>query len=183
MFDDVEEMKPDDPKDQELHYYYNREDRIAKAPANVQEYYNGGMRPVRGIKVFFLKQNRWIFFALIIFVAFTWGYTGFNKTRAFISVDGINFELSAFLYEEQIYSSIQIKPGKKYKYTVPVDIKAEFFLIGSDNQVFERQLHSLVYSDGIQYIRAKYTDFDIVRVDVILNVNGHEKEISADVKR
>jgi len=183
MFDDVEEFKPDDPKYQELHYYYNRSERIAKAPANVQEYYAGGMRPVRGIKVFFLKQNRWIFFALIIFVAFTWGYTGLNKTNAYVSVEGVNLELSAFAFEEQIYSSIQIKQGKKFNINKPLNIQAEFFFIGADNQVIEKQLQSLVYGEGNQYIRAKYTDYDIVRVDVILDVNNQEKELSTIVKR
>lgn len=183
MFDDVEELKPADPNEQSLHFYYNREERIAKAPAQVQEYHNGGMRPVRGIKVFFLRQNRWILFALILFVGSTWVYSGFNKTRAYAGIDDLNFELSAFSYEEQVFTSVQIKRNKKSKETKPVNVQAEFFLIDPNNQVSEKQLQSFVYAEGEEYIRAKFTDFDIIRVDVIINANGQEKELSAQVKR
>lgn len=183
MFEDVDELKPDDPRDQELHFFYDREKRIARAPANVQEYYNGGMRPVKGFKVLLYKQNRWILFSLIFFVAATWGYTGFNKSREFNSIDGINFELSAFSFEEQIYSSVLIKAGKKHKNQNPVNVKAEFFLIDPNNNVSEKQLQSSIYTDGEQYIRAKFADYDIIRVDVIINVEGQEKELSAMVKR
>ena len=107
---------------------------------------------------------------MILFVGAAWAYSGFNSTRAFTSVDGINFELTAFSYEEQIFTSISMKAGKKHTDNNPVNVQAEFFLIDPNNQVTEKQLKSLVYSDGEQYIRAKFTDFDIIRVDVILNV-------------
>ena len=42
----------------ELHYFYNREERIKNAPPIVQEYYNGGLRPVRGFKILFVKMSK-----------------------------------------------------------------------------------------------------------------------------
>lgn len=183
MFEDVPEIEPDDPKDKELHFFYNREERIARAPESVKKYYRGEMNPVRGIKVFFLPQNRWIFFFFFFFVGATWLYTGFNKTREWAAAGGLNFELSAFSYEEQVYSQIEVKRSKKSKSTKPVKVDAEFFVIDPNNQVGDKQNQSMVYSDGQQYIRAKFTDFDIIRVDVILNVDGEEKELSASVKR
>lgn len=183
MFEDVEEIKPDNPEEQGFHYYYNREERIAKAPENVKAYYRGEMRPVRGIKVFFTPQNRWIFFALILFVGATWGITGLNRTRAYNSIDGINFELSAFSYGEEIYTSIQVKRSLKSKNKNPAHIDAEFFLVDPNNQVTEKHSETMIYEDGEQFIRAKFTDFDIIRVDVIVNVDGTEKELSAQVKR
>ena len=41
----------------------------------------------------------------------------------------------------------------------------------------------LIYEAGEQYIRTKFTDYDIIRVDVILNAGGTEKELSAEVVR
>lgn len=183
MFEDVEEIKTAEKNELQLHYYYNREERIARAAANVKEYYNGGMRPVRGFKVLFLRQNRWIFISLILFVVATWGYTGFNKTREYATIDGINFELSAFSYEEQIFTSLLVKKGKKGHPKLPANIKAEFFLIDPNNQITEKQYQSLIYSEGEQFIRVKFTDFDIIRVDVIVSIDGQEKELSAQVKR
>ncbi|MBP5518952.1 MAG: hypothetical protein J6X84_00015 [Treponema sp.] len=195
MFEDVEEIVPKDAADKPLKFYYNREERIKKAPLLVQQYYNGELKPVRGFRIFFTKQNRYIFFALIFFIAATWIYTGLNKTRAGATVAGINFELSAFSYEEEVYVSILMKRSKKSKETAPVLVTADFFAIDPNNQVGEKKVLQKIYdskesgnSDNLgnsaeQYLRTKFTDYDIIRVDVILNVGGAEKELSAEVKR
>ena len=183
MFEDVEELKPDDQNEQPLKFYYNREERIAKASPQVQEYYRGGMRPVRGFKVLFNKQNRFIFLALVFFVGATWIYTGFNKTRAYANSHEINFELTAFRYEDEIYTSIQMKRSKNSKETAPSNVKAEIFVIDPNNQVGDKQTLNYIYESGEQFIRTKFTDFDIIRVDVILNVDDDEIELSSEVKR
>ena len=183
MFEDVEEFVPDDEEDKKLKYYYNREERIAKAPQLVKDYYAGKMKPVRGFRIFFTKQNRYIFFALIFFVGATWIYTGLNKTRAGTTLSGINFELTAFSYEEEVYVSLQMKRSSRSKDVAPVPVSAEFFAIDPNNQVGDKRNGQLVYDEGDKYIRTKFTDYDIIRVDVILNAGGTEKELSAEVKR
>jgi len=55
MFENVEEGYPD--KEKPVKFYYNREERIAKAPEIVKKYYRGEMKPVRGIRVLYrVKQ-------------------------------------------------------------------------------------------------------------------------------
>lgn len=181
LFKDVEEGRPDG--EQPLHFYYNREERIAKAPPQVQEYYRGGMRPVRGIKVFFLKQNRYIFFALILFVAATWIYSGLNKTRDSVTMAGVNFELSSFSYEEEVYVSLKMKRSKKAENNFPVPIEADIFLIENNNQVYDKKVMNYVYNEGEEFLRAKFTDYDIIRVDIILKSGEEKKEVSAAVER
>ena len=183
MFEDIEEIVPDDPAEKPLKFYYNREERIAKAPPLVQEYYNGGLKPVRGFRIFFTKQNRYIFFALIFFFFSSWIYTGLNKTRAGTTIAGINCELTAFSYEEEVYVSIQLKRSSKSRDTAPVAFDVEYFAIDPNNQVGEKKSGHLVYEEGEQYLRTKFTDYDIIRVDVIMNAGGYEKELSAEVKR
>lgn len=183
MFEDVEEITPDNEADKPLVFRYNREARIAKAPQLVKDYYNGKMKPVRGFRIFFTKQNRYIFFALIFFVGATWIYTGLNRTRAGTTLKGINFELTAFSYEEEVYVSLQMKRSKKSKSTAPVPVNVEYFAIDPNNQVGDKKADSGIYSEGEQYLRTKFTDYDIIRVDVILNAGGEEKELSALVKR
>ncbi len=183
MFEDVEEIKPDDGVEKPLKFYYNREDRIARAPKLVQDYYNGNLKPVRGFRIFFTKQNRYIFFALIFFVGASWIYTGLNKTRAGTTISGINCELTAFSYEEEIYVSLQMKRSKKSKSTAPVAFNVEYFVIDPNNQISDKRADSMIYSEGQQYLRTKFTDYDIIRVDAIINAGGEEKELSAQVKR
>ena len=183
MFEDVEEIRPDDGVEKPLKFYYNREERLAKAPQIVQDYYNGGMRPIRGIRILFTKQNRYIFLALIFFIGATWIYTGLNKTRAGTTLADINFELSAFSYEEEVYVSLYMKRSSRSRESAPVPVSAEFFAIDPNNQVGDKRSGQLIYEEGEQYIRTKFTDYDIIRVDVILNAGGDEKELSAEVKR
>ena len=55
--------------------------------------------------------------------------------------------------------------------------------VRSNNQKADTENGQLVYDEGEKYIRTKFTDYDIIRVDVILNAGGTEKELSAEVKR
>ena len=183
MFEDIEEIVPDNEADKPLVFRYNRAERIARAPKLVQDYYNGKMKPVRGIRIFFTPQNRYIFLALIFFVGAAWIYTGLNKTRAGTTISGINCELSAFSYEEEIYVSLQMKRSKKSKSTAPVAINVEYFVIDPNNQISDKRADSIIYSEGEQYLRTKFTDYVIIRVDAIINAGGEEKELSAQVKR
>lgn len=182
MFENVEEIKPVEGE-QKLHFYYNREERIAKAPANVQEYYRGGMRPVKGVKVLFTKQNRWIFLSLIIFCAFVLIYNSMNKSRNYALINTLDCEIQAFSYEEEIYVNLKIKKNVKYSDTkaIPQRVEVQFFLIDPNNQVGEKKTEVMIYESGEQTIRGKFTDFDIIRVDAIVNVEGEEKEISTVV--
>ena len=183
MFEDVEEIVPDNEADKKLVFRYNREERIAKAPKVVQNYYDGKMKPVRGFRIFLTKENRYIFFALIFFVGAAWIYTGLNKTRAGTTIAGVNFELTAFSYEEEVYVSLQMKRSKNAKSSAPLAVNVDFFAIDPNNQVGDKRNGQTIYDEGEKYIRTKFTDYDIIRVDVILNVEGNEKELSAEVKR
>jgi len=194
MFEDVEEghLEGEEP----VVFRYNREERIAKAPKIVQEYYAGGLRPVKGIKALFAtKSNRFVFLALVFFIAVTWVYTGLNNTRAYSKINDLSFELQAFAYDEEVYSSLKIVNKKNQKKKAgqstsgekeePAEekIEADFFLINSDNQVSEKESLSLLYKSGEEYLRTKSPDYDIIRVDVIVKAEGIEKELSAKVKR
>lgn len=183
LFNDVEDSRPDKKEEAPLKFYYNREERIARAPKIVQDYYNGGMKPVRGIRVFFTKQNRYILFALIFFVGAVWVYTGLNRTRNYSLVNGIDCNLQAFSYGEEVYTTIKFNLNKKTTEISPKKINADIFLIDPNNQVVNKDTLGMVFESGDEYLRSKYTDYDIIRVDVIINIDGEEKELSTTVKR
>ncbi|MBR1640494.1 MAG: hypothetical protein IJ688_14025 [Treponema sp.] len=183
MFEDVEEIRPAEGEE-ELHFYYNRAERIARAPQNVQDYYNGGMRPVRGFKIFFTKQNRFIFFGLIFFVAFAWIYSGLNRTRNQTILNGVVYDLSAFSYEDEIYVTIKSRFKNTDEIRDSIPFEASVFAVNSDNQIQEKVfLQGLAEVSGEQSVRTKIRDFDIKRIDVILDSQGASKELSAFVTR
>lgn len=185
MFEDVCEIKKDG-EDNELHFLYNREHRIKNAPANVQEYYNGGMRPLKGLKVLFTKQNRFIFLGIVIFMASIWIYQAFNKTRNFANLNEIYCELTSFSYNDDVFVSIQLKKSKNYNEKQNKLITAQIKLINNDNQISQKESIDFLFDSSLeenQFIRTKFTDFDIIRVDVNLILEEQIKELSTEVKR
>lgn len=181
IFPEATEGKPDGK--QPLHFYYNRQERLENAPQIVKDYYDGKMEPVRGIKIFFSKQNRFILIALVFFVAFTWMYNGFNKTRNYAKIQNLVCELTAFKYDGEVYTNIKISDKKNTNVKEPKKISAEVFFVNNDNVVLEKKELSLLYKGPEEYLRTKMTDYDIIRVDVILTVDDEEKELSSVVSQ
>ena len=182
LFKDVEEIRPDG--EQPLHFYYNREERLKKASPQVQEYYRGGMKPVTGIRVFFLKQNRYIFITLIVLTAFALVYSAMNRPRDNCEINGVNFEINSFSFEEEVFISLKMDRGKKNKEAIPLPFEATIFLIENNNQIYDKKVMNYVYSEeGEDFLRAKFTDYDIIRVDVIIKAGDEQKEISCKVAK
>lgn len=181
IFPEVQEGKPDG--EQPLHFYYNRQKRLENAPQSVKDYYDGKMQPVRGFRVLFQKQNRYILIALIFFVGFTWMYTGFNKTRNYAKIQNLTFELQAFCYDGEVFTNIKVSDKKSKGKGKPQPVSAEVFFINVDNQIIEKTELNMVYGGEEQYLRTKMTDYDIIRVDVIVNLGDEEKELSSFVAR
>lgn len=185
MFEDVDEIKPAEGNP-ELHFYYNREERLAHAPRKVQMYYENpaSMQPVRGIKIFFTKQNRFILFALVFFVAFAWIYSTINRSRNQVLIQGIVYDLSAFSYEDEVYISIKAHFKSVKEGDCPTPFTANIFAVNSDNQIQEKIiLEGLADPAAEQSVRTKVRDFDIKRIDVLLESQGESKELSAFVSR
>jgi len=182
MFEDVDEAHAEG--EEKMIFRYNREERIAKAPKIVQEYYAGGMRPITGFKVLIAnKSNRYVLLALVFFVASTWIFTGLSKTRAYGKLGNISMELQGFSYGEEVYISLKLLDREADESSVPVKVDAEFLLYGPENQVVDKETMSVVYRNGEEYLRTKRTDYDIIRVEAIVSCGEEEKKLSADVKR
>ena len=64
-FDKIQEGRSDDK--QELHFFYNREERLKNAPQIVQDYYSGKFKPTKGFfrVMFATKGNRFLFVSLV----------------------------------------------------------------------------------------------------------------------
>jgi len=181
MFEDVNEGFADG-EENKFHYYYNREERLARAPQSVRDYYEGKMKPVRGIKIFIAnRSNRFILFALVIFVAFAWIYTAINRTRSYASTGSISYDLQTFSFEEEVYISLKISSKKELK--KPENIAGVIYLIDNDNQIAQEENINLVFEKGEDYIKTKFHDYDIIRVDINVYAEGNSRELSSYVRR
>lgn len=186
MFEDVEEGYFEGEKENRIKFLYNREERIAKAPQNVQDYYKGGMRPQTGLKIFYKnKSNRFILITLLFFVAFIWIYNSLNNNRNTCKIENMYFELQAFHFEEEIFVTLKAKPNSKSKevifYNTPIQV--EFLFINNDNTLFQKEQIAETLSTEEKNIRTRITDYDIIRVDAVIKINDTEKELVSFVKR
>lgn len=186
MFEDVEEGYTEGEKP--VKFYYNREERIAKAPEIVKKYYRGEMYPVKGFKALFTGSNKYILISLVLFVGAIWVYSGFNRTRNYTKIQGIDCEVVSYSYEDQVYSSVSYKWNPRTDAGNKGDrvIKTEIFLVDGDKQVVNKDVQTITYSaNAIEpvYVRVKHTDYDIIRCDVIVTVGNIERELSTVVKR
>ena len=182
MFEEADEGHAEG--EEKLVFRYNREERLKNAPQIVRDAYEGKLKPVRGIKVLWVnKSNRFILLSLVVFIGFAWVFTAMNNTRSYTKINGYSFDVSAFAFQEEIYSSIKIKKLNSSEKKPPLKVDAEFFFVNVDNQVVEKKELSLISQKDEDSLATKMTDYDIIRVDVILTVDGTEKEISSAVKR
>ena len=170
--------------DEKIVFRYNRDERLRAARQIVRDYYDGKMNPVRGFKILWVnKSNRFILLSLIIFVGFVWVFTALNNTRSYLNVKGLTFNLTAFAYEEEIYASIKLLNKHADEKSPPVKVDALVFFVNADNQVVEKREMSLIYRNGEESLATKMADYDIIRVDAIITIEGKDKEISSPVKR
>ncbi|MDE5899579.1 MAG: hypothetical protein K2H09_10025 [Treponemataceae bacterium] len=155
-FDGIEEGRPDDSGG--LHFYYNREERLARAPEIVREYYAGrGPRPVRGFfrVLVATRGNRFLLFAVVVFMAAVWMFT-FLSGRNAASIAGTSAELSAFSYEDCVYASVRLAGGSAVPAAVPVSV--QFTAIEASGQPCASAEALDFYEGGELFLRTKITD-------------------------
>lgn len=182
MFEQVDEGHSEG--EEKIVFRYNREERLKNAPQLVRDYYNGNMKPVRGFRILWVnKSNRYILLSLVIFVAFVWIFTAINNTRSYGRINNTDYEVTSFAFQDEVYVSVKVQNKKADEKSPPVKVDAEVFFVNNDNQVVQKKELSLVYRDGEQTLATKVTDYDIIRVDVIIAAEGKEKELSVGVKR
>lgn len=179
MFEDVDEVKKDG--EQPLKFLYNREERIAKASRQVQEYYNGGMRPVRGIKSLFYKGNKYILFALLFFVSTVWGYNALHKNKAYTKITDIYFDCEAYSLKNEVYANIKIHNSKRSPNSNPVNIIAHIDFYNAQDEIVDYSDFSLFYSSGEHYLRTKIDDYDIIKASFTLKALDETKEVFTGV--
>ncbi|MCQ2576074.1 MAG: hypothetical protein MJ162_04950 [Treponema sp.] len=88
----------------------------------------------------------------------------------------------ALRYEEQIYVSVKVIDKTADENSPPQTITATFDYINNSNKLQNSQKLNMVYRDGEDNLRTKCTDYDIIRVDIKVSIDGVEKELSALVK-
>ena len=171
--------------EEKLVFYYNREERIKRAPSIVQRYYNSegefGMK--RGLfrSLVATKANRimlvtlGMLFAVILFIGL------FAKYEEG-SLAGLPVALSAFSFEDTVYVSIQCdEAGKKFNKSLPLPVKASVSFFNIDEQLLETQELSGKYEGNELFLRTTIRDYDIMRITAVVSMADASVELKAQV--
>lgn len=199
-FNKVDEGHPDyAPGEEPLHFFYNREERISKAPLIVQEYYAGrGPRPVKGLfkSLFSTRGNRFMFSSIIVFAAFIWIFS-FISGRNVSRIGGTTVALSAFSYDDSIYSSIKfdalkmnsdsskkdLKSNQESSKMIQIPVQVVFIAYESSGMECDRKIIDDVFVGDELFIRTIFSDYDIIKVSCEVTMGVESKKFDAKIER
>jgi hypothetical protein len=169
-----------------LHFYYNREERVAHAPKLVQDYYRDGLKTKTG---FFrvLVANRGnrlllITLSLCIGVVVFFGFFGKKNEGA---VAGVPVKLSAFSFEETVYVSVQLKEKEKNAADLrnkPVSVVVIVEALDADHLVIKQVPLSAKYDGKEKFLRTTIRDYDILSVHADVQAAGKSQTLSTPVE-
>lgn len=169
-----------------LHFYYNREERIARAPKIVQDYYSGkwDCRKKGLFKVMFANRgNRFMFAGIVIFMLFVWIYS-FISARTALSMAGTTAEIYAFSYEGTVYSSFKLN-GRKKKSAVglsdPLKMTVLITALDTDSVACNVYEEDVIYDGSELFVRTRFPDYDIMTVVAEVHFGSEHKKFTARV--
>ncbi|MGP1458469.1 MAG: hypothetical protein ACTTKL_04090 [Treponema sp.] len=182
-----------------LHFFYNREERLKRAPQIVRDFYDGKSgRPVKGLfrVLVATRTNRFMLVSVALFAAFVWFYSAFSERKS-ANFQGAPVALSAFSYEDAVYASLKFgerKPKSNrtfrakrkervedFPQVFPVNVV--FSAVDNAGGVSAQEELSGVYEGRELFIRTRFGDYDIIKVKALVRSGGEQKEFSVSVEK
>lgn len=184
-FRGVDEGHPDDEKERGFTFFYNREERLKKAPQSVRDFYAGKMTPKKGLfKVLVsTKGNRFMLMSIAVFVAFIWIFS-FLSARNISRFIGTECELTAFSYEDSVYVSLQFKAlsDEKLKTRMSIPVLVTFNAYDNSGALINKSEVSDSFTGEELFIRTKFTDYDIIKITASCNSGTESKDFSVNIQ-
>lgn len=183
----MEENKKENPHslpEEELNFYYNRNERLKRAPENVRQFYDGtAPKPPKGLFKALVHTSHGKFMLgavalslVVVFIVMFFGERANVKDAA-----GIRFTLSAFSFEDSVYVSVKAHESKGAE-NLPLTADIVFSALSEENGV-SRQKNTLIYSGKEEFCRTIFTDYDIMSVYAEICVGGESVTLHTRVEQ
>ena len=169
-----------------LHYYFNHEERIKRAPKIVRDYYSGeGIQSPKGIlkSLVATKANRFGLFAVAIFCAFIYVYSLVSEKPYRKTVGGAEAALAAFSYADEIYATLTVRQASDKENEKRGTLTVRFSSIDEQKAVVGESEDVQHYTGEELSIRTKFPDYDIVAVRAEIRFGDETKTLVARVVR
>lgn len=195
--------------EENIHFYYDREERIAKSPKIVQDYYSGKFHPTGGLfkSLVSTRGNKLLLLCVVVCAAAVVLLHRFGDTPYRKHIGNAQMTAQAFSYGDDVYVSLVAKgddakanstkaeratAGKLNRRGVP-DMGGEGS--ASDGGLVEGVFTAVdiqgdsvagystrdIMVDGKAELKAKFGDYDIKKVLVQVSYNGETKTLVAEV--
>ena len=194
--------------DEDLVFHYHREERLENATPTVRDFYEGkGPTAPKGIfeALVHTKASRYSLFALILVLAFFLGFYFFGSKSYEDSLNGINYSLSAFEFEDNIYVSIKLTEkstagGEKVaggenattddeksstdenaSASAEKEISVQICAIDNENQIVDKIIFTKNdLKDG--YFRTVFFNHDIIKITAEITDEESQSKIQLSTK-
>ncbi len=174
---DDEKINPED-----LHFYYNREERIKRAPEQVRSYYDGTLKqPPKGFfkALVHTKSSRFLLGSIVLLVIMILFVTNFEVPRSSASVEDVHFELSAFLFEDTVFVTLKANEASvDSDYTV----SAYFNALNVQEEILEQASIHSIFSGNENFYRTTFSKYDIIKIDCTVYFGESTLQLQTDVQ-
>lgn len=188
----------------DMHYYYNRDERIRNAPKIVQDYYSGKFNPKGGIfkSLVSTTGNKMLLVCIVVCAAaVVYLYnTGDKPYRKHIA--GAEAGIAAFSYEDEVYVSVTVKTNDSAAKSHSMQqaesgndangeggevissdniVEAAFTVLDADSENVGTSKITGALQDGEAVLRMKFQDYDARRVNAAVTYGGETKTLSVAI--
>ena len=174
----------DSESQNELHFYYNREERIKNAPRTVKDFYGGKMKtPPKGLikALVATKASRIMFLTLVCLTAVGIAISLVEKTSNTDKKDGIRYELTAFSFDDVIYATVKLDENSGYG--KKADIYVTFMAKDKSGTVAAKNSTQGTYSGKESFFRTTFNDYDIIEIEAVVQTGEKNIILTAPVKK
>lgn len=172
-----------------LHYYFDHDERIKRAPKIVRDYYEGkGPRPVKGVfkNLVAGKGNRLMLVCVVVLAAFIFVWSFFSDKPNKKTFDGAKASLAAFSFEDDVYASVRLSPDggrSDGQRETSGAVSVKFFAVDDQGETVLSAEKSERFDGEEISIRAKFPDYDIIKVSAEVVFRGETKTLSSPVDK
>lgn len=172
----------------EMHFYYDRKERIAHAPKIVQDYYSGKFRPSGGIfkSLVSTTGNKLLLICVLICAAavVVLNKTGDKTYRKHIGQAVM--QAASFSYGDDVYVSVKAVEaakanGDKDVVSSKSFVEGKFTAVDARGNVISQANAEDVMLDGKAEIRMRFSDYGIKKVLIEVTYKGDTKTLITEV--
>ncbi len=168
--------------EENLHFYYNRDERVRRAPDIVRSHYDGSEKlPPKGFfkSLTHTKSSRFLLGSIVLLIIMILFATNIDLDSKSGTIDSIPFSLSAFKFEESAFVTVKADETIVQD-DIPVSVY--FYALDSENTIVEQSSIHSIFDGKENFYRTTFSKYDIMFIECEVLLNGKTLELKTNVQ-